>query len=163
MYVRSAHIIEKTDSQLLKCLFCICKEVRDQPNDFVLLLNQFPQRASGTKNEPENADGMVKKADKGTLQAREPRRLLRLQTNHQGYGVGPKQTSRAMRVVIKGLNYTEMRLYNKETWGETVMFWKLSRLRKPRDCGVWQDGKRIMEYEDMVDEGLSDIKKPKTS
>jgi len=50
-----------------------------------------------------------------------------------------------------------MRTYNKETWFETVQFWVLPKLRKPKDCGVWQDGKQIMEYEDMEDEGLSTI------
>jgi len=62
-----------------------------------------------------------------------------------------------MRVVIKGLNYTEMRYYSKETWFETVMFWALRKPRKPKDCGVWQDGEKIMEYEDMEDEGLSTV------
>jgi len=38
------------------------------------------------------------------------------------------------------------------------MFWKLARPRKPQDCGVWQDGKQIMEYVDMMDEGLATVK-----
>lgn len=54
-----------------------------------------------------------------------------------------------MRVIIKGLNYTEMRTYNKNTWFETVQFWLLSKRRKLKECGVWQNGKQIMGYKDM--------------
>lgn len=59
-----------------------------------------------------------------------------------------------MRVVIKTVTYTEMRTYNKNTWFETIKVWVLSKPRKRKKCGVWQDGKQIMEYEDMVVEGL---------
>lgn len=53
------------------------------------------------------------------------------------------------RIVAKGLNYTKVITRNAKTRQETVQFWKLSKERKPEDCGVWKDGSKIMGFEDM--------------
>jgi len=57
-----------------------------------------------------------------------------------------------MRLVIKGLNYTEVHTHRKGAYLETIQFWKLQRKRKPSECGVWQDGEKIKSYEEMVGE-----------
>jgi len=53
------------------------------------------------------------------------------------------------RITIKGLNYTEVRFLKANTEWETVMFWKLAKERKSKECGVWQDGKKLMDFQDM--------------
>lgn len=54
-----------------------------------------------------------------------------------------------MRLVFKGLNYTEVHTHRKGEYLETIQFWKLQRNRKPSECGVWQDGEKIHDFEDM--------------
>jgi len=54
-----------------------------------------------------------------------------------------------MRVVIKGLNYTNVITHRKGAYLETVRFWRLKKNRKPSECGVWKDGKKIKSYEEM--------------
>lgn len=62
-----------------------------------------------------------------------------------------------MKVVIKGLNYTEIRYRGKAFFKcgkETVMFWSLSKERKPSKCGVWIDGNQVMNFQEMLDKGF---------
>ena len=57
-----------------------------------------------------------------------------------------------MRLVIKGIGHTEVHTHRKGEFLETVQFWVLSKPRKPSECGVWKDGKKIKSYEEMVRE-----------
>ena len=54
-----------------------------------------------------------------------------------------------MKVVVKGLNYTEIITTSKNSSKETVQFYALEKLRKKEDCGVWRDGKKITDYTEM--------------
>jgi len=54
-----------------------------------------------------------------------------------------------MRLVIKGLNYTEVHTQRKGSYLETIRFWKLKRNRKSSECGVWRDGEQIHDFEDL--------------
>jgi len=54
-----------------------------------------------------------------------------------------------MRIVVKGLNYTEIRYSRKDSPKQTVIHYKLAKERLPKDCGVWRDGKQIMDYDCM--------------
>ena len=58
-----------------------------------------------------------------------------------------------MRVVVRGLNYTEVRYYSKKGGKQTVIHWRLQKTRKQEECGVWEDGKQIQTYEDMEPKG----------
>ena len=59
------------------------------------------------------------------------------------------------RIIIKGVNYTEIWFRNKKTQKETVHFNMIAKERKPKDCGVWMHGKRQLDYECMQDYGFS--------
>ena len=59
-----------------------------------------------------------------------------------------------MKVVIKGLNYTEIRYRRKDSPRETIMFWSLLNERKSGKCGVWIDGNQVMTYQEMLDKGF---------
>ena len=54
-----------------------------------------------------------------------------------------------MRTVVKGLNYTEVRTFKKGFLAETVQHWSLKKLRQPKDCGVWINGKQTNTFETM--------------
>ena len=56
-----------------------------------------------------------------------------------------------MRVVIKGMNYTEVTTRNKDDFNETVQHWVLKKIRKKEQCGVWYNGKQIATYETMAE------------
>jgi len=45
-----------------------------------------------------------------------------------------------MRVVTKGVNYTEVRSHKKGDFLETVQVWILQKPRKESECGIWVDG-----------------------
>lgn len=55
-----------------------------------------------------------------------------------------------MRLVIKGLDYTEVRTTRKDSSIETIQHWRLSRPRKQSECGVWENGEQIKSYEEMT-------------
>jgi len=55
-----------------------------------------------------------------------------------------------MRIVVKGLNYTEVRYLKKNCFTETVQHWVLQKPRKEKDCGVWVDGVQHRNFENMV-------------
>lgn len=55
-----------------------------------------------------------------------------------------------MRLVIKFVLYTEVRTHKKGDFLETVQVWRLQKQRKPSECGVWLDGKKIKGYEQMI-------------
>lgn len=50
-----------------------------------------------------------------------------------------------MRIVVKGLNYTEMLYRSKNSAQETVIFWLLKKPRKLNECGKWINGKRVVD------------------
>lgn len=54
-----------------------------------------------------------------------------------------------MRVVVKGLNYTEVHYIKKDSLTETVQYWVLPKLRKKEDCGIWIDGKQYRTYNNL--------------
>ena len=54
-----------------------------------------------------------------------------------------------MRTVIKGENYTEI-CYQKGGF-ESVQYWHLKKNRKREDCGVWEDGEKVCDWNDMLD------------
>jgi hypothetical protein len=55
-----------------------------------------------------------------------------------------------MKIVVKGMNYTEIRTSrSKDPTTETIQHWVLAKLRKPEDCGVWVDGKQTANYDTM--------------
>ena len=58
-----------------------------------------------------------------------------------------------MRLVVKGLNHTEVHTHKKGDFLETVQVWRLQKSRKPSECGIWKDGKKIKSYEEMEGEG----------
>jgi len=47
------------------------------------------------------------------------------------------------RKVTKGINFTEVETPN------SVQFWQLKKNRNPEDCGVWVNGLKIKEYNEM--------------
>ena len=55
------------------------------------------------------------------------------------------------RIVVKGLNFTEMRTTRKGSEFETVQFWKLAKKRKAKECGVWIDGRKLMDFEKLYE------------
>lgn len=54
-----------------------------------------------------------------------------------------------MKVVVKGLNYTEVHYIKKDSPTETVQYWALQKLRKKGDCGIWVDGKQLRKYDNL--------------
>jgi len=54
---------------------------------------------------------------------------------------------KTMRVVVKGLNYTEVHYIKKDSPTETVQWWALQKLRKSEQCGIWVDGKQLRNYD----------------
>jgi len=53
-----------------------------------------------------------------------------------------------MKVVVKGMNYTEVRTSRKDGQ-ETIQHWIREKLRSPEDCGVWVDGIQTSNYDTM--------------
>ena len=47
------------------------------------------------------------------------------------------------------MNYTEKITANKGDFNETVQYWKLQKIRKLEECGVWIDGKQVANYTNM--------------
>lgn len=71
-----------------------------------------------------------------------------------------------MRIVIRGMNYTEVTMRNKGDFNETVTHWLRKKLRKKEECGVWVDGKQVATYENMEEFVLPvpiDKENPKSS
>ena len=54
-----------------------------------------------------------------------------------------------MRIVVKGINYTEVHYIKKGAFTETVQGWALQKTRKPEQCGVWVDKKQLRNYDNM--------------
>jgi hypothetical protein len=57
--------------------------------------------------------------------------------------------------IVKGLNYTQRITSKKDSSQETVQQWQRFKPRKPEECGMWVDGKKLYGYEGMEAMGVT--------
>jgi hypothetical protein len=54
---------------------------------------------------------------------------------------------KTMKIIVRGVNYTEVRYINNGQ--ETIRHWIRQKHRKKEECGVWIDGVQTNDYTTM--------------